>query len=48
MDKDTIQLLQTIQHNIKQLVNMEQHPTKSLYLSQISWAIQDYLNKKGV
>lgn len=48
MDKDTIQLLQSIQHNIRQLVIMEQHPTKSLYLSQISWAIQDYLNKKGV
>ena len=48
MDKDTIQLLQSIQRNIKQLVNMEQHPTKALYLAQISWAIQDYLNKKGV
>lgn len=48
MDKDTLQLLQAIQHNIKQLVNIEQHPTKSLYLSQISWTIQNYLNKKGV
>lgn len=48
MEKDLLKMLNTIQQQLKLLVTLEQHPTKALILSQISYSIKSYIDKQGV
>lgn len=47
MDIDLLKMLNTIQQQLTLLVTLEQHPTKALILSQISYSIKHYIDTKG-